>query len=70
MTVEKGLRATPSDTPPNPVTPDITHDSLGLHFLPYAVCHLCYDGVVHERGGQTPGSWCRCATIDMVQRRF
>jgi hypothetical protein len=44
-----------SDRSPNPVTSDITHNSLYLHFLPHAVCHLCYDGVAHKHGGRAPG---------------
>ena len=40
---------------PNTVTPDITHGSPLLHFLPHAPCHLCYDGVAHEHGGRAPG---------------
>src|SRR6476659_4470330 len=43
------------DVSPNPVTPDSPNTLLLLHFLPHVVCYLCYDGVVHEHGGQTPG---------------
>src|SRR5262249_44403493 len=42
-------------TTPNSVTPDITHDSLCLYFLPHAVCHLCYDGVTYGHRGQARG---------------
>jgi hypothetical protein len=48
MTLEEEHLVSPCDFSPNPVTPDITHDSLALHFPPYAVCHLCYDGVAHK----------------------
>jgi hypothetical protein len=29
-------------------------DALHFRRIP-SVCHLCYDGVAHEHGGQTPG---------------
>jgi hypothetical protein len=45
-----------SDFSPNPVTPDIAHDSLDLHCLSHVVCHLCYDGVTHKRGGHCSGN--------------
>src|SRR5215471_4806895 len=43
-----------SDRTPNPVTPDLTHDSLDLHFLQHAPCHLCYDVLAYTYGGQAP----------------
>ena len=47
----------------NTVAPDITYDFPLLHFLPHTVCHLCYDGVVHEHGGQAPGREDRAWTL-------
>ena len=39
---------------PKTVTLDITRDSPCLHFLPYTVSHLCYDGRAHKHGGRAP----------------
>ena len=40
---------------PNCVSPDSTRTFHLYTFFPHPVCHLCYDGVVHEHGGQAPG---------------
>ena len=40
---------------PKTVTLDITRDSPFLHFLPYTVSHLCYDGRDHKHGGRARG---------------
>ena len=33
----------------------VTRDSPPLHFLPYTIFHLCYDGIRHQHGGRAPG---------------
>ena len=55
MIIREDHPATPCYKTPKIVTLDITRDSPPLHFLPYTVSHLCYDGIARQHGGRAPG---------------